>query len=169
MVIEEIIKRRSIREYCSKPVEKEKLERIMEAGRLAPTAKNNQDWKIIIVDNTEIKNKLINAASPHQPFLKEAPIILAACGLNPEYRMRCGHPSYLIDLSIVLDHIALQAVKEGLGTCWIGSFYEDKAKEVLNIPKNIKIVELMSLGYPQEAPSPRLRKPVGELYIWNKW
>ncbi len=67
MVIEEIIKRRSIREYCSKPVEKEKLERIMEAGRLAPTARNHQDWKIIIVDNIDIKNKLINAASPHQP------------------------------------------------------------------------------------------------------
>ena len=168
-IIEEIVSRRSIREYSEKPVEKEKLARIIEAGRLAPTARNQQDWRILIVSDPELKNRLIDEASPRQVFLKRAPIILAACALNPEYVMRCGHPAYLIDLAIVLDHIALQAVREGLGTCWIGSFDERKAKSVLKVPDGVRIVELMSLGYPQRFPDARERKPIHDLYKWESW
>lgn len=168
-IIEEIVSRRSIREYSEKPVEKEKLARIIEAGRLAPTARNQQDWRILIVSDPELKNRLIDEASPRQVFLKRAPIILAACALNPEYVMRCGHPAYLIDLAIVLDHIALQAVREGLGTCWIGSFDEGKAKSVLKVPDGVRIVELMSLGYPQRFPDARERKPIHDLYKWESW
>jgi nitroreductase len=168
-IIEEIVNRRSIREYSEQPVEKEKLARILEAGRLAPTARNQQDWRILIVTDPEIKNRLVDEASPRQAFLKEAPIILAACALNPEYVMRCGHPSYLIDLAIVLDHIALQAVREGLGTCWIGSFDETRAKNVLNVPERVRIVELMSLGCYRHLPEARGRKPAGELYKWETW
>jgi len=112
---------------------------------------------------------LIDEASPRQAFLKGAPLILAACALNPEYVMRCGHPAYLIDLAIVLEHIALQAVREGLGTCWIGSFDETKARGVLGVPAPVRIVELMSLGYPTRVPDPRERKPTQELYRWERW
>ena len=168
-IIEEIVHRRSIREYMEKPVEKEKLDRILEAGRLAPTARNQQDWRILIVTDPDVKNRLVDEASPRQAFLKQAPIILAACALNPEYIMRCGHPAYLIDLAIVLDHIALQAVREGLGTCWIGSFDEVRAKSVLKVPERVRIVELMSLGYSHRPPNPRERKPVIDLYKWESW
>ncbi len=168
-IIEEIVARRSIREYAPGPVEKEKLERILEAGRLAPTARNQQDWRILIVSAAALKDRLITEASPHQPFLKGAPLILAACALNPEYIMRCGHPAFLIDLAIVLEHMALQAVREGLGTCWIGSFDEGKAKEVLGIPAPVRIVELMSLGYPARLPDARERKPAGDLFRWERW
>ena len=168
-IIEEISARRSIREYAPGPVEKEKLERILEAGRLAPTARNQQDWRILIVSEAALKDRLITEASPHQPFLKGAPLILAACALNPDYIMRCGHPAFLIDLAIVLEHMALQAVREGLGTCWIGSFDEGKAKEVLGIPAPVRIVELMSLGYPARLPDARERKPAGDLFRWERW
>lgn len=168
-IIEEIENRRSIREYSPKPVEKEKLARILEAGRLAPTARNQQDWRIVIITDPQVKNTLIDQASPRQGFLKQAPIILAACALNPDYIMRCGHPAYLIDLAIVLEHIALQAVREGLGTCWIGSFDESKAKDVLKIPDQIRIVELMSLGYYDYLPDARERKPIQELFKWESW
>jgi nitroreductase len=168
-VIEEIVSRRSIRTYRPQPVESEKLDRILEAGRLAPTARNSQDWRILIVSDHEIKNALIDRASPRQAFLKQAPIILAACALNPDYIMRCGHPAYLIDLAIVLEHIALQAVREGLGTCWIGSFDEAGAKSVLKVPAAVRIVELMSLGYYDSLPDARERKPVKELYRWETW
>lgn len=168
-IIEEIVNRRSIREYSKKPIEQEKLARILEAGRLAPTARNQQDWQIIIVSDTQIKNTLVDQASPRQEFLKQAPIILAACALNPDYIMRCGHPAYLIDLAIVLEHIALQAVREGLGTCWIGSFDESKAKNVLKIPDHVRIVELMSLGYYGRLPDARERKPAPELFKWESW
>ena len=168
-IIEEIVNRRSIREYSHKTIEPEKLERILEAARLAPTARNQQDWKLILVKNPDIKEKLVDLAAPQQQFLKQAPIIIAACALNPAYVMRCGHPAYLIDLAIILEHIALQAVCEGLGTCWIGSFDESKAKNVLKIPDHVRIVELMSLGYYDRLPDARERKPIQELFKWESW
>jgi nitroreductase len=168
-IIEEIVARRSIREYHPLPVEKEKLQRILEAGRLAPTARNQQDWRILIVSDPLLKERLVDEASPHQLFLKQAPIILAACALNPDYVMRCGHAAFLIDLAIVLEHIALQAVREGLGTCWIGSFDEGRAKSVLQVPAPVRIVELMSLGYPAALPDARERKPAQDLFRWERW
>ena len=168
-VIEEIVNRRSVRAYNETPVAEDALARILEAGRLAPTARNGQDWRILIVSERELKNTLIDQASPRQTFLKQAPIILAACALNPDYIMRCGHPAYLIDLAIVLEHIALQAVREGLGTCWIGSFDEAQAKLVLNVPAAVRIVELMSLGHYDVLPEARERKPARVLYQWQTW
>ena len=168
-IIEEIVNRRSVREYNEKPVEKNILARILEAGRLAPSARNQQDWRIIIVSDPQVKNNLIDQASPRQVFLKQAPIILAACALNPDYIMRCGHPSYLIDLAIVLEHIALQAVREGMGTCWIGSFDEGKAKNVLKVPDPVRIVELMGLGYYDRLPAAKGRKQIQELFQWESW
>jgi nitroreductase len=168
-VIEEIVNRRSVRAYNEKPVAEDALARILEAGRLAPTARNGQDWRILIISDRELKNTLIDQASPKQTFLKQAPIILAACALNPDYIMRCGHPAYLIDLAIVLEHIALQAVREGLGTCWIGSFDEARAKSVLNVPAAVRIVELMSLGHYDALPEARERKSAQVLYQWQTW
>jgi nitroreductase len=168
-IIEEIVDRRSIREYSPKNIEPEKLERILEAARLAPTARNQQDWKLLLVKNHDIKEKLVTAAAPHQQFLQGAPIIIIACALNPDYVMRCGHPAYLIDLAIVLEHIALQAVREGLGTCWIGSFDELQAKTVLGIPQNMRIVELMSIGYPEQIPPAKNRKTIQDLIAWDSW
>jgi len=141
----------------------------MEAGRLAPTARNAQQWKIIIIEDPELKNALVDSASNHQPFLKQAPVLLVACGLNPDYIMRCGHPSFLVDLAIVLDHISLQAVREGLGTCWIGSFYEEPVKKLLKIPPETRIVQIMSLGYPAFIPNPTPRKPVDQFFTHNTW
>lgn len=169
MIIEEIVKRRSIRAYKPDPIEPEKMERVMEAGRLAPTARNSQQWKIVLVEDEAVRRRLVDEASPHQQWLKQPPVILVACGLEPGYVMKCNQPSYIIDLSIVLDHISLQAVREGLGTCWIGSYYEDKAKAVLNIPDDVRIVELMSLGYPAHSPAPTPRKPREEFYTKNQW
>jgi len=168
-ILQEIVNRRSIRAYNPRDIEPEKIARILEAARLAPTARNQQDWKLVLVKNTEIKNKLVDSASLHQQFLKGAPVIIAACALNPSYVMRCGHPAFLIDLAIVLEHVALQAVREGLGTCWIGSFDQNEAKKVLSIPTTMSIVELMSLGYPEETPSARPRKPLDELFSWDSW
>ncbi len=151
------------------PLKKKNLARILEAGRLAPSARNQQDWRLIVVTDPQVKNNLVDQASPRQAFLKKAPIILAACALNPDYIMRCGHPSYLIDLAIVLEHIALQAVREGMGTCWIGSFDESMAKNVLKIPGPVRIVELMSLGYYDRLPDAKSRKPGQELFKWESW
>ncbi|MDY0296308.1 MAG: nitroreductase family protein [Acidobacteriota bacterium] len=169
MLIDSIVKRRSIRRYRQEPLDPEKLQRILEAARLAPTAKNRQDWKMVVVNDPVQRDALVEAAAPHQPFMRQAAVILAVCALNPEYVMRCGIPAYPVDLAIVLDHVSLQAAREGLGTCWIGSFNQEPARRVLAVPDPIVIVQLMTLGIPDEDPPPAPRKPLQDLVCFNNW
>ncbi len=169
-VFEAIKARYSVRAYQAKPVEDEKLERILEAARLAPSAKNLQEWRFIIVKNPETRKALMHAAKD-QPFVGEAPIILACCAVTDNHVMSCGQLCYPIDVAIAMEHIALQAVEEGLGTCWIGAFYEDQVKEILQIPEtnNIRVVELMTLGYPAIEPLPKERLPLNEIVMEERW
>ncbi|HUT25169.1 MAG TPA: nitroreductase family protein, partial [Sumerlaeia bacterium] len=81
----------------------------------------------------------------------------------------CGQLTYPIDVSIAVDHMTLQAVEEGLGTCWIGAFYEDKAKAILGIPDDVRVVALLPLGYPAEEPPPRPRKALEEIVARERW
>lgn len=162
-VFEAVRKRRSIRDYLDKDVEEEKLLRIMEAARLAPSARNRQEWRFIIVKDKNLKERLVKEASPHQPFMLKAPIVIVAYVLDKDYVMRCGVPAHYIDVAIALTHIHLQAVEEGLGTCWIGSFYQDKVKDVLSLPKEAEVIQLMTLGYPAEDPPQRPRLPLDEI------
>ncbi len=167
-VFKVIRQRRSIRKYLKKEVEYEKLLRIIEAGRLAPSSKNRQEWRFVFVMNSKTKSKLVDAARG-QKFVEEAPIVIIACATGTDYIMRCGQPAYTIDVSIALTQMNLQAVEEGLGCCWIGSFYEDKVREILGIPENIRIVELMTLGYPAEQPNPKPRLSIDEIAFAEHW
>lgn len=162
-VFEAIKNRRSIRKYQERDIEEEKLERILEAARLAPSARNRQEWRFIIVKDKTKREELVKEASPHQLFMLQAPIIIVAYVLDRDYIMRCGVPAHYIDVAIALTHIHLQAVEEGLGTCWIGSFYQDKVKKVLNLPEEAEVIQLMTLGYPDENPDPRPRLPLNEI------
>lgn len=167
-VMEAIRKRRSIREYQNKEVEEEKLKKILEAGRLAPSASNRQEWRYIVVRDKTTREKLMRAAK-NQRFVAEAAVVIVACAETDEHRMTCGQLSYPIDVAISLDHMSLVAVEEGLGTCWIGAFYEEKVKEILGIPPHIRVVELLTLGYPKESPLPRPRKSLEEIVRYERW
>jgi nitroreductase len=83
--------------------------------------------------------------------------------------MECGQPAYPIDLAIAIDHITLKAVEEGLGTCWVGSFNEEEVKKILGIPDNVRVVTLLTIGYPKYVPSPRKRKSKEEIVAYEKW
>lgn len=165
-VSEAIKQRRSVRAYKSKQVPEEKLQKVLNAARLAPSAHNAQDWKFVVVKDEEKRKKLAEAASD-QEFIAQAPIIIAAVSLNPKEIMGCDVPSYAVDLAIAVDHITLQAIEEGLGTCWIGAFSQDKVKEILNIPKNYKVVVLLPLGFPADTPSPKIRKELNEIVCFD--
>ncbi|MBU0717173.1 MAG: nitroreductase family protein [Planctomycetes bacterium] len=167
-VIEVIRKRRSIRAYLDKPVEREKIERMLEAGRLAPSASNRQEWRFIVVTDAAKRTALIKPAAD-QEFVGQAPVVIAACAESDGHVMRCGQPSYPIDVAIAVDHITLQAVAEGLGTCWIGAFYEEPVKLLLGIPERIRVVALLTVGYPTKAPEPRPRMPLDQLVHWESW
>ena len=167
-VMEAIRARRSIRSFQSRPIEDEKLDRVLEAGRLAPSAKNMQEWKYIVVKSESMRKELARAAKG-QSFVAEAPVVIVACGTITDYVMTCGQVTYPIDLAIAVDHMTLEAVEQGLGTCWIGAFFEPEVKKLLNIPKDIRMVALLPIGYPKDIPSPRPRKPKEEVFISEKW
>ena len=160
-VYEAIDKRFSVRSYQDRPVEEEKVQRILAAAQSAPTARNRQQWKLVVVRDDETRQALAGAAD--QPFLAEAPVILAMVGLTRDEIMHCQVPTDPVDCAIVLDHVTLTAVAEGLGTCWIGHFDQDKCCKLLGVPKTAKIIELMPLGYPAAEPHPKARKPIEEL------
>ena len=167
-VIEVIRKRRSVRSYESRPVERGKIERLLEAARLAPSASNRQEWRFVVVTDPQRRTALAKAAA-NQDFVGQAPVVIAACAEHDGHVMRCGQPSYPIDVAIAIDHMTLQAVAEGLGTCWIGAFYEDPVKEILGIPDEIRVVELLTVGYPAASPGALSRLPMESIVHWESW
>lgn len=168
-VTEAIKKRKSVRKYLDKPIENKKLMSVLEAGRLAPSARNRQEWRFVIVRDSGIRRKLVEAAN-NQPFVGEAPIVIVACAENYNILMPCGQPSYSIDVALSLDHISLAAVELGLGSCWIGDFNEIKVKEILDIPDKIRVVALMPLGYPSDPSVVRKeRLPLDGIVKYDKW
>ncbi len=167
-IFEAIKKRRSIRKYKEEEVEEEKILKILEAARLAPSASNRQEWRFVVVRDRKTR-KLLSEAAKNQKFVEEAPVVIVCCAQTDEHRMSCGQLSYPIDVAIAIEHMVLTAVEEGLGTCWIGAFYEDKVKEILNIPKEIKVVELLTLGYPKKEPQAKERLPLEKIVKWESW
>lgn len=168
-VMEAIRKRCSVRNYLCRAVEKEKLTKILEAARLAPSASNRQEWRFIVVQDKDTRKRLAQAAK-NQAFVGEAPVVIACCAKTDNHVMTCGQACYPIDVAIAIEHMVLKAAEEGLGTCWVGAFYEDKVKEVLGIPKDIRVVELLVLGYPDKSsPGVKDRLSVEEIVMHEKW
>ncbi|MBN1974014.1 MAG: nitroreductase family protein [Sedimentisphaerales bacterium] len=166
-ILDIIQKRYSCRSYQEKEIEQDKLDRIFEAARLAPSAKNFQDWRFVVVTDKDVKNKIASVTN-RPPLFEKAGAIIVACS-NKEYIMQCGQAVGPIDVSIALEHISLQAAELGLATCWIGSFDAQKAKQLLNIPEDVTVIELMSLGYPAEKGRQNTRLAIEEILCYNKW
>lgn len=160
--------RRSVRSYKDRTVETDKIEKILEAGRLSPSANNRQEWKFIVVKNAETKKKLARAAQ-NQSFIGQAPVVLVACATESKAVMLCGHPTYAVDVSIAFAYMLLQAYELGLGTCWIGAFREEEVKSVLGIPKQVRVVALSPLGYPVMDALVRPRKSLDEITCFEMY
>lgn len=167
-LLTQIQNRYSVRSYQQKPVEREKLLTVLEAARSAPSAKNFQEWRFVVVQDEAARRKLMVAAN-NQAFVGEAPVVIACCATNADHIMRCGQLSYPIDLAIAIDHMTLQAVEEGLGTCWVGSFYEEQVKALLGIPQDVRVVELLALGYPKDRSKSKNRLPLDKIACFDKW
>ena len=140
---------------------------ILEAARLAPSANNRQDWRFVAVKDREQIDKLVSATG--QSFIGTAPVVIAGVALNPERVMRCEVPAYAVDVAIAMTNITLAATANGLGTCWIGSFDQAEVKRILKIPEEYKVVQLMPLGYPDEKPEVRSRKPLAEVVSYDNF
>lgn len=158
-------KRRSIRKYKPDPIPPETLEYILEAARLAPSWKNLQCWRYIVVTNPD-KRRAVST----RDWVAEAPVIIVGCA-DPELSgTRYNQQYYLLDMGISMEHIILAASEKGLGTCWIGGQYDEVAiKEALGIPDETRVVALTPIGYPAETPKPKDRKPLDEIVSYEKW
>lgn len=169
-VMEAIRKRRSVRAYQGKPIPQGLLDELTEALRLAPSACNYQPWHFIIVTDPA-QRQAVSQACRGQAFIAEAPVVIVGCGLVDESYARMGGywSSCEIDVAVALDHLTLAAVEAGLGTCWIGAFSENEVKRVLGIPKNVKPVGLITLGYPASETASPGRKPRDQVFSLNKY
>ena len=145
-----IRKRFSVRAYSSDPVEDEKLARVLEVARLAPTASNRQPFRLIVVHTEGREDELRRIYN--KDWFVQAPLVICACGVPEERWVGEDGVDYLgVDIAIVMDHLILAATDEGLGTCWIGAFNKDVAREVLHIPEDIQPIVFTPLGYPAET------------------
>jgi len=169
-VLDVIRERRSVRAYKKDPIPEESLRRILEAARLAPSGKNFQPWKFVVVQDDNLKKKLAKASND-QNFIAGAPLIIVACGFPEDCYRSMGRymRSWAVDVTIALEHLILQAQEEGLGTCWIGSFEEQAVKSLLAVPAEVKVLALTPLGYPDEIPVSRGRKSLEEIVSYDSF
>jgi nitroreductase len=165
-----IEKRKSIRSYKPQEVSEEDLNYVLEAFRKAPSAKNLQPWKLIVVRDRKKIDDLAVACN-NQTFLKQAPLLIVACALeNKAYGKLGGYMnSFPVDIGIAMEHLILAATEKGLGTCWIGAFNEKLVKDVLDIPDNVRVVALTPLGYPAEEGRLRGRKSLSEIVCYDRY
>lgn len=165
-LIEVIKKRESIREYEDRVIPEDKLRNVLEAARLAPSASNRQRWKFVVVRKGERRREL-SQATGGQTHVANAPVVIAAVATMPEYVMRSGVPAHPVDLAIAVDHMTLAAVDQGLGTCWIGAFYQEEVRDILKVPENYRVVVLLTLGFPKTTERVKERKPLEEIVCYE--
>ena len=174
-----IHRRQSQRTYTARPVEKEKLLRCVEAARLAPSANNSQPWKFIIIDDPGLKNAVAELTTtgmiPMNHFTKQAPVHVAIVREKTNLTTAVGRvlkdKNYpLIDIGITTAHFCLQAAAEGLSTCIIGWFDEKKIKDLLNIPKSLRLELIILVGYPPtDEIRKKKRKETSEILSFNSY
>ena len=163
-----ITARYSVRAYKSDAVEEEKLQRILEAANLAPTAANRQSFRLILI-HTAGKEEALKKVYPN-PWFVQAPLVICACGLPEENWVRKDGKNYNdVDVAIVMDHLILAAANEGLGTCWVGAFDPDEARKFLGLPDEVEPVAFTPLGYPADEARPKKRKELKTLIRYERW
>jgi nitroreductase len=175
------LKRRSVRKFKSEPIPEDKLKYVLEAARIAPSWGNRQCWKYIIVTDESLRKKIIASSAPPSPpvegrpvrsrdWIAQAPTIIVGCADPTKSGNKEGKEYYLLDMGISMEHMILAAAEQGLGTCWIGGGFEEPiVKEALGIPKEIRVVALTPLGYPDEITEARPRKTLEEITSKNHW
>jgi nitroreductase len=160
--------RRSVRGYKPDPIDEGVLHRILSAGRVAPTACNLQPFQLIVVTDAETRGRMKEVYG--REWFWQAPVILVGCAEPAKaWKRRDGFSAAEIDLAIVMDHIILAATEEGLGTCWVCAFDEAKAKEILGVPPEVRVLAMTPLGYPNAEPGPFVRKPLADLVRKERW
>ncbi len=166
-IYEAIDKRYSVRSFQDRPVEENKLLRVLDAGRKSPSARNRQARRFVVVRDPETRRALADSAE--QASIAKAPVVVAVVGMLPKDVMHCGVRTDPVDCAIAIDHMTLAAVAEGLGTCWIGHFDQDAGRKVLGVPDTMEIIQLLLIGYPASPRPESKRKSIDEVVRWERF
>ncbi len=160
--------RYSVRAYTPDAVEEDKLQRLLEAARLAPTAANRQPFQLIVIHTAGREEELKRIY--RKDWFVQAPLVIGVCGTPAEAWVRRDGKSYMdVDVAIVMDHLILAAADLGLGTCWVGAFDPSAAREILALPDDVEPIAFTPLGYPADQPRPKKRKTLSELVRYERW
>jgi len=161
-VFKALRERRSIRKYKDVAVPQDKLDAVLEAGRIAPSAGNRQPWKFVVVTNPETRQKMVPICR-NQEFVGQAGAVIVACAPDPSLKW------HMVDIGIAVDHMTLAAHALNLGTCWIGAFEPEAVKELLGIPEDVKVVCVLPVGVPDDEGTPKPRKRLDEIVTYERW
>jgi len=160
----EVVKqRKSVREYSDKKVDKATLEKVIDAGRVAATARNEQPWEFIISSDRKILNKICSMC-PNGPFIKDAPHLIAVFSKDTKY--------YIEDCSAATQNMLLAIEALGLGGCWVAGDkkdYIEEVRKIFNVPEGYKLVSMISVGYPKKPQGLKNKKDLKEMLHWEKW
>ncbi|MDH5450695.1 MAG: nitroreductase family protein [Candidatus Bathyarchaeota archaeon] len=165
-LVDVILSRRSIRRYEQKEIPKDVLDKILEAGRQAPSAANRQPWHFIVITDYEIKKELSKGLVNRH--IKNSTFTVVGCAYTGLGHIGTRKWS-IVGTSIALQNMVIAAWAMGVGSCWIGDFRENKVKQLLNIPDKWKVVALISFGHPAEKPEAKKRKRIKEIVGFNKF
>ena len=172
-LFEALKNRRSVRKFSSEPVENDGLKKILDAARVAPSWSNQQCWKFIVVRDQETKEKLAESMPENNPARKAvaetAPVVIVLCADPEASGKQDGKDYYLLDSGLAMQQLMLAAHAEGLGTCWIAWFDEEKARQACSIPEDQRVVGLTPLGVPEKQPSEKPRKDLNEIVYTEQW
>ncbi len=167
-LLPEIDNRASVRSFTDESVSEGQLTRILEAGRVAPSAKNRQAWRFVVIQRPDMRRRVQEAAFG-QEYVGQAPVVIALCTTNVEYKMPNGQLSYPVDLGIACSFMMLQAVHEDLGTCVVTTFEEQDVKSLLTVPYQMRVVMLLAVGHPAEPAVRADRLPFDRVVSYDHW
>ena len=161
-------KRYSVRSYRAEPVEDDKLQLVLQAARLAPTAANRQAFQLIVILTKDRESELLRIYN--RSWFVRAPVVICICAIPGEAWVRVDGKNYgEVDAAIVMDHLVLAATDLGLGTCWIAAFDPVAAREILGIPAQVTPIAFTTLGYPADQSQTKKRKNLDDLVRYNHW
>jgi len=162
-LFEAIKERKSIREYSEKEIEKTLIEKIIDAGRLAATARNEQPWEFIATYDKDVLERICSMC-PNGPFIKDAQCLIAVFSRNTKY--------YLEDCSAATQNMLLAIEALGLGGCWVAGDkkdYIEEIRKIFNVPEGHKLVSMISVGYPKKRQGPKPKKNLKDMLHWENW
>ncbi len=165
---EVIAKRYAVRGFKPDPVEPDKLQRVLDAARLAPTACNRQPFRFIVLHTTGCEQEARRMYD--RAWFAQAPVIICACALPSKAWVRRDGRNYAdIDVAIAMDHLTLAATDLGLGTCWVAAFDIAAVREILHLPDDVEPIAMTPLGYPAVPPGVKDRQPLSALVRYGSW